>query len=98
MQKEHKIEEKFLKKDIGRLVSENTKLKKTVDGTSSPSKAKSSKKTAKMVSATGNDSGPIDEESKYDPTEVICTLCEVVILDYKAKYFQGLPINPACNK
>ena len=98
MQKEHKIEEKFLKKDIGRLVSENTKLKKAADGTSLPSKAKSSKKTVKMVSATGNDSGPIDEESKYDPTEVICTLCEVVILDYKPKYFQELLINHACNK
>ena len=96
MQKEHKIEKKFLKKDIGKLVSENMKLKKAADGTIKTFKQpKSSKKSSKK------DSGLLDENSaedfSYDPTQEICTLCGIVIPDYRPKYFQGIPINPACN-
>ena len=74
-------------------------MKKAADG--SNTKIKASKKADKkhIASKTSRrEELAASESSEYDPTEVYCTICAVKIPDYKPKYFEDIPINPACDK
>ena len=90
IKKDHKLHVKWLKKDIGKLKSENLKLLK----------AKDTNKEGDKLRNPAKFDIPDDtaEVSDFDPSTVICNICGVVIPDYQPKFFLGDEINPACAK
>ena len=89
MQKDHKTEMKLLKKSIGKLTAENIKLKKAATTMSSNinlARTPAIEKEAHNAAVLYN----------YDSSEVICTICGIIIPDFTPKYFLGTEINPAC--
>ena len=100
IKKNFKGETKQWRKELGKVRSENIKLKKRI---SSIAEAESN---AKSIFNQNNRDIDNDDVESFDTTEIntenekkeICSLCGVFIENYVPKFFLGVPVNPACVK
>ena len=97
MKKDHKIQLKSLKKTIGKLTGENLRLKKLKEQAAIEKVVRSMVRGKNNAEVVNSDTcGEDMDVSDYDPSTVICSLCGIIIQDYKPKFFLGEEINPAC--
>ena len=90
--KDHKIEVKAWRKDLGEMNRENIKLKAKLE-----KKLDEQAVVSEASAPPDNPPFPLKHEQQTEP-RVICSICADPIVNYKPKYFMGEVFNPACSK
>jgi len=101
LQKEHKLEVKAWRKDLGQAIKNHKKLEKKFYALNSDNEVSincSSKITSKENRNTTIDSVEIKQnQSETSVGETLCSICASCIPEYTPKYFMGEIMNTACN-
>ena len=89
MFKEHKVEVKSWRKDLGEANRKHIKLEKKFEKLEAP------KYSADEIHAKLVNSEP--DEVPFDSLDEICNICALPIKDFVPNYFMGEKVNPACS-